>query len=309
MAKTLFMMGNYGGHSSKPNPILAGRQVLESLFRIFDDDKDGKIQTAELASILASWISTIFTLIGDVLDLTEELMFDDAVKTAALQVGMNLDMLPKDSNGNIIIEDALKSLLAEMPDQASETVVSQVNQTTDMVKNQARILVPDIDARFTATTALYDGLLNRLDAMAISGQISKDQCVEIMTPFFCDIIENYLSLDLVSQAKAQHKEETGLEHPLVKPNSDLKQYIHFQEGIPFNLFDDLVNTVVLSLRSFFRGGGLKQFVQAFVDLLDVNNDGTMSKEEITNLGDATRLLFQVRSPPLPFRDWKICHWK
>jgi hypothetical protein len=176
-------------------------------------------------------------------------------------------------------------------------VVSQVNQTTDMAKDQARSLVPDIDARFTATTALYDGLLSRLNSMAISGQISKDRCVEVMTPVICEIIENYLSLDLVSQAKAQFKEQTGMEHPLSKPNMDLKTYTPIKAGIPVNLFDDLVNTVIVSLRSFFRGGGLKQFVQAFFDLLDVNNDGAMSKEEFTNLGDATRLLFQVRSPP------------
>ncbi len=69
---------------------------------------------------------------------------------------MNLEILPKGSSGNIIIDDALKSLFSEMPDQASEAVASQVNQMTDMVKDQARSSVPDIDARFTATTALYD---------------------------------------------------------------------------------------------------------------------------------------------------------
>ena len=286
MAKTAFEMAD-GEDSSKPNLIIAGRQILDSVFRIFDEDKDGKIQTTELASILSSWINTIFTLISEVLDLIEELIFDEAVKTAALQIGMNLEILPKDSDGNIIIEDALKSLFADMPDQASDAVASQVNQTTQMAKDQARSFAPDIDTRFEATTALYNGLLSRLDAMAINGKLSKDRCVEVMTPVFCDMIENFLSLDVVSQAKAQ---------PLSMMNSAVKSMTPIKSGIPTNLCDDLINTVVVSLRSFFRGGGLKQFVQTFFDLLDVNNDGAMSKEEIRNLGDATRLLFQVGRP-------------
>jgi Ca2+-binding EF-hand superfamily protein len=288
MAKTMFEMGR-GRGGQKPNLIIAGRQILESVFRIFDEDKDGKIQTTELASIFGSWINTIFTLIAEVLDLTEELIFDDAVKTAALQVGMNLEILPKDSNGNIIIEDALKSLFSDMPDRASSQVASQVNQTTQMVKDQARSYAPDIDTRFTAATAMYDGLLSRLDSMAINGELSKDRCVEVMTPVFCDMVENFLSLEVVSQAKAE---------PLSMMDSAVKSMTPIKSGIPINLCDDLINTVVVSLRSFFRGGGLKQFVQTFFDLLDVNNDGVMSKEEIKNLGDATSLLFQVRWPRL-----------
>ena len=287
MSETVFRALTGGPSVSKTSPIIVGRKIIDSLFRIFDDDKDGKIQASELASILSSWIGTILNLAVETLDLIEDLLFDDAVKTAALQIGMGLEMFPKDGSGSIIVDQALKTLLDNLPDQASAAVVSQVNMGTQQATRMAQSFVPDIDARFKTTTKLYDGLIARLDSMAVNGQLSKDVAVEAMTPVCCEIIENFLSLEVVSRAKAQ---------PMEGVNSMLEQTVPF--SVPPNLLDDLINTIVISLRTFFRSGGLKQFLQAFFDLLDVNRDGVLSKEEMKNLADATSLLFKV-CPILP----------
>ena len=283
MAETLTKMGNGPQDKSKLNPVIAGRKMIESMFRIFDDDKDGNIQSSELASMFSSWIGTIMNLIVETLDIVEDLLFDDAVKTAAFQAGIGLEMLTnlKDSDGNINIDQALQTILQNVPDRASSMIASQVTSTTEQAKQMTQTFVPDIDERFKTTTRLYDGLMARLDSMAINGELSKEVAVESMAPVCCDIIENFLSLEVVSKAKAQ-------------PMESLNQ---MTEGMPFqarpNLADDLANTVVISLRTFFRSGGLKKFLETFVDLLDVNGDGKLSKEEIKNLADASSLLFTV----------------
>ena len=253
LAETLIGVAN--GQSSggpKTNPIIVGRKLIGSVFRIFDEDKDGNIQISELVNIFSSWISTIFTLVVETLDMIEDLLFDDAVTTAASQIGQNLEFLPRDSNGSIIIDQALRTLLENVPDQASEAVASQVTSTTDMAKQQARSLVPDIDDRFAATTALYNGLVARLGAMAVNGTVSKDLAVDTITPVCCEIIENVLALDVVARAKKE---------PLDQLNSVLRRNSPFPDGLPASLVDDLINTVVVSLRTFFRSGGLKQFLQ------------------------------------------------
>jgi hypothetical protein len=283
MAETLTKIGHGPNNKSKLNPVIAGRKMTESMFRIFDDDKDGNIQSSELASMFSSWIGTIMNLIVETLDIVEDLLFDDAVKTAAFQAGMGLEMFPKDGDGNINIDQALQTILQNVPDQASSMIASQVTSTTEQAKQMTQTFVPDIDERFKTTTRLYDGLMARLDSMAVNGELSKEVAVESMAPVCCDIIENFLSLEVVSKAKAQ-------------PMESLNQ---MTEGMPFqarpNLADDLANTVVISLRTFFRSGGLKKFLETFVDLLDVNGDGKLSKEEIKNLADASSLLFTVTS--------------
>ena len=283
MAETLTKIGHGPQDKSKLNPVIAGRKMIESMFRIFDDDKDGNIQSSELASLFSSWIGTIMNLIVETLDIVEDLLFDDAVKTAAFQAGIGLEMLTnlKDSDGNINIDQALQTILQNVPDQASSMIASQVTSTTEQAKQITHSFIPDIDERFKTTTRLYDGLMARLDSMAVNGELSKEVAVESMAPVCCDIIENFLSLEVVSKAKAY-------------PMDTLKRMIEEMTfDLPSSLADDLANTVVISLQTFFRSGGLKKFLETLVDLLDVNGDGLLSKEEIKNLAETTSLLFKV----------------
>jgi hypothetical protein len=282
MAETLteFAHGRFQGNTKK-NYIIVARNFIAGIFRVFDDDKDGKIQASELDEILSSWTGTIMSLIVETIDIVEDLLFDDVVKTAAFQAGIGLEMFPKDGDGNINIDQALQTILQNVPDQVSSMIASQVTSTTEQAKQITHSFIPDIDERFKTTTRLYDGLMVLLDSMAVNGQLSKDVAVEAMTPVCCDIIENFLSLEVVSKAKAY-------------PMDTLKRMIEEMTfDLSSSLADDLANTVVISLQTFFRSGGLKKFLETLVDLLDVNGDGLLSKEEIKNLAETTSLLFKV----------------
>jgi hypothetical protein len=278
-------------------------KAFEPIFRLFYKAINGEFQATELASAFGSSIDKLFTLIGEVLDLTEELIIEDAVKTTATLIWEMLEtILPTDSNGNIIIEDAPEMLFSDEPEKFFAEMTFEVNQNTQMFKDQVRSFAPDIDARFRATTAIYDVLLSRLDSMAIDRQLSKDRCVEAMTTVFCDMIENLLP------APSRATQCSHTTHLRLRRGASGDRGSPQIEDLPFATPPtspvtgassiDRIHAAVGSLRSFFRGGGLKNFVQNFFDIFDVNNDGIMSKEEIKTLDEATSLLFQVRWPCL-----------
>jgi Ca2+-binding EF-hand superfamily protein len=279
------MTGNAMDTDTKKNPVLTGRKVLASIFRVFDENENGSIEAIELSNIISSWIITIMNLGTDVVALFEDFITADAVKKAALEIGMGLRSVSQtDDSGTIDVDKTLTNLLDSMPDEAPQDLASSVRDHWYRIEREFQPLIPDMDAKTEKAMDKFNALLEKLNSDAEKAEISKESIVQQGTVVFCEIIELFLSVDVIDGWR---------NGPLRFLNRMLVDETPLTEGISEQLSAELLDNLVSHLRHFFRNGGLNQTLQTLFDVIDVNNNQKMSKSELTNLGNMLLLITQV----------------
>jgi Ca2+-binding EF-hand superfamily protein len=278
------MAGNDMGSSSKKNPVMTGRKILASVFRVFDENNNGNIEAIELSNIISSWIVTVMNLGTDVVVLFEDLIKSDAVKKAALEIGMGLRSVTQaDDSGTINVDQTLTNLLDSMPNEAPQELASSLTGGFTNVKEELKELIPDMDDRTKKAMDKFNALLEKVNSDAEKAEISKESMVSQATVVFCEIIELFLSVDVMARS---------MNRPLDLFNGMLVESTPITEGISQQLSAELLDSFVSHLRLFFRGGGLNQTLQTLFDVIDVNNNQKLSKSELTNLGNMLSLMTQ-----------------
>ena len=284
------LSGNSYGSSSKKNPVMTARKILSSIFRVFDENGNGNIEAIELSSIISSWIITVMNLGTDTITMLEDMIKGEAVKKAALELGMGLQSVSK-SGSDINVDQTLKSLLESMPDEAPQTVAEGLTSSFTVLKEEIKVVVPDLEQRNSKALDKYNTLVKAFTSEAESKKIPKDSIVKRSSEVFCDIIDIYLATDVLAR---------GVDRPLTLLNNFLKDSTPISEGIARQYSVELLDSLVSHLRSFFRSGGLQQTLLTFFDLIDVNNDAEWSKQELANLANIMSIITQACTALLRF---------
>ena len=286
IVKSVMELSGNGFGNSKRNPVMTARKILASIFRVFDDNGNGNIEAEELERIVGSWITTIFNLGTDFVAMIEDIIKADAVKKAALQIGLGLQSIARSGDSDSIdIEKTLQSILESMPDEAPQAIASTVTGSWTNAKGEIKYLVPDIDERSKRATDKYNQLIQKFQADAEKAEIKKADIVAQSTVVFCEIIELFLSTDVLARTVSR---------PLDLLNEFFLEKTPITEGVSKQLSAELLDSLVSHLRQFFRGGGLDQTLKTFFDLFDVNNNQSWSRQELTDLGNISSLITRVR---------------
>mmetsp|Transcript_28610 Transcript_28610/g.75323 ORF Transcript_28610/g.75323 Transcript_28610/m.75323 type:complete len:285 (-) Transcript_28610:141-995(-) len=164
-----------------------------------------------------------------------------------------------------------------MPDeeQIQEAFIALSTQLSAVSPSQ---IVPDLEGRKSTVGNKTKALVDALRQKVQNGKISRDMCIGEVLPVFCDIVELFLTEDVTKSSS---------EAALAKINDFLVRSTPVTTGISAELLADTSRQLISHLSKFLRErGGLNQIIKTVLDLIDVNNDQTLSKDEVENLGNA-----------------------
>jgi hypothetical protein len=169
---------------------------------------------------------TILNFGTDLVAMVEDMVKTEAVRKASFDLSRQLQLFAEAEGATINVDETLRRMLQAVPDEASEGVTSSLSSYSGFLRAELRALIPDIDARVDRAVGKYQTLLQQFTAQADTGKLAKERCVRDSTPVLCEIIELFLSADVLARA---------VDAPLRRLNRFLVEETPIVEGVPVTL--------------------------------------------------------------------------
>ena len=268
--------------SEAMNYILMTREVVSYLFRVFDSNCNGNIESQELVPILTGWLIACLNLGTDLLIIVEDLLISAQVQQLVGELGPCVEGVAVSSDTVVTIDDAAQKILALASDAFAllQTYIIDISSSLDLPP--AGFLAE----LFRSQNAV--SLIQSVRRHAESGNLSDVsvvQCVDEVAPLLITLVENCLSSEMISCTVDEAVQ--WLEKKLIKYRGN--QAV----SVPRELVEAAVGSIADSLRNIVRQDVSRQLVKTALDFVDVDGDGMLSKCELGNLADNISQLAKV----------------
>ena len=259
---------------SKSQDLTTTMQIIAAaLFRVFDTDHSGVIDSSEMNEIFSSWLVTLLNLATDTILMVEDLVRSQSIQGAATEIAANLRGLSWAND--VAISDVIEQLLLALPDDWPNAEAPASSQSYPFQEALLSIL-PNADELVQAAADKFSKLWGRLEEQAAAAPLNKERSLAAAEPVLNEIAELFLAPDAAeSAANAVGRWADGLfRHCGGPPDS----------AVPRWLVAGLCDAVAEKLRSYVRQGGLTHLAGTLLALVDVNEDGTLSPSELADIG-------------------------
>jgi hypothetical protein len=164
--------------------------ILDALFRVFDTDKSGALDGAELFTILSSWLTTALNLATDIVLRVEDLLYTPDMQATAAELSSGLRGA---SSHSLAIPDVLHQLLAGLPDAPAAGQRSELS-----LRAALRALFPDADARVQQAADKLAALQRQLEAAP--GPLTNKDGLRAAEPVLEDVARLFLAPEAAAVA-------------------------------------------------------------------------------------------------------------
>ena len=285
LVKYLMELAGYSAQytgSTAPNHILIAREVVSCLFRVFDADKSGNIDTPELVLIFSSWLITLLNLGTDIVIILETFLESDHIKKFADEAGS----VAASKNTVVTVEEATENFLKIVPKALlSHQPMTEMDSTLNDLPASRLTLAREVFEE--ASTKLAE-LFQSLPSKSKSGHLM-EQCIKDAADVLFETLQRLLAPRLLAQA---------VDVAASWLDSQFRNFRHKSTcAIPRVLIETFFQQLANSLQNFDRAM-LCHIVKTFFNFVDVNGDGVISDSELFIFTNNIRSLANV-CPALP----------
>jgi len=253
-------------------------EVVDAIFRICDTDGNGSVESKELADIVGSIIGNLLLFVVTILtDIAPYVVAGPVEGAVRSGFPMLIMMLNGSSEGEPPEELPLAALADFVVAQATAP-----NPWDEMmgIDPSTRVsgLVTNVKKALSAALPVLGPCLDVLGGIftqhAEDGEIDKAKLVDLV-------------MDTVNPMVAGMLESS--EEIIFGYSMGLMETVNFSESTTEALtnglksFSKALSSVAAELQS---SGAVKDYIAALLDMLDVNNDGSMSRDEVMGFSEA-----------------------
>jgi len=276
------------------------RVVAESFFRVFDANGNGVIEVSEVHEIISDIISGLVSALISLIDHFEPVLVKEPLDFITKVFSKSLrDMLGGEGGEDPFqVDKLIEAVVGQLPAmvlEPTDETRQQLEQTLESSLDKMDQMAPNFRSRLGRIQECYDKFFQGFEQRATEGKLSKAACVDLGTDLLLEVYDNFNEVGVSAL-------DNGVGQSLPQIDSALSSMSSMSPNLNSASMDrDLVKEVVLatvaSLRFFIKGGGAKRLLTAVFNLLDINNDGVMSREELRTLADAIFDLVKQRLNP------------
>lgn len=253
------------------------QHILPALFRALDTNCNGVLESIELASFASDVINALVSLLEALLDEIEPIL-EVPVKKFFFEFFSTFT----DGAASINIQSCVDACSLEVFASANRDNAEGLSERTKMASMAVDyLLIPiaSLQAPGTVVQTWKDFLEKfKESADATSCSLPKADAVRLANQSFSVLVDKYCdssrALRLLMNVLAK-----------LIPGFELEEYE----------LDDVLTSATGAARAFLKGGGLKRFLEAIFNFLDINNDGQISVDELLGLSAAASRLLDAQT--------------
>jgi hypothetical protein len=246
--------------------------IAEALFRVFDANGNGLIELFEVNEILSDVISGVAGVLCVLIDHFEPYILKEPLDAITRIYGEQLRQVAGDEPFSV---EKILEFTVRLDDPPPGTA-----SPTEAMEQRLAEVVPGFQEKLAVARQQYDAFFAAFDRQATNGQLPKAKCVDIATGCVVQVFDQVLSIETFQAVSSEPV--SSLDKALARPPLPSLKPASLDPG----LVNEVAGSALGALRGHLKGGGLKRMLTAVFDLLDVNNDGLMSRAELSNLSDA-----------------------
>lgn len=263
-----------GGENGGPNKKI----LVDSIFRIVDENQNGSIEAIEVQPFMTEVITAMAKLFMALFaELEEDLKGGLKKKVLNIFNETFSEMCEEAQSEGVgdgsasLDHDALKAKWVE----AFKEIKESASESESMVEelSEGASMVP---AGIFKKWDLFLDTFRAKVAESGSDSLPIKEVATLMQKAFVPAITAFATPANI---------ELGI--PMVASMAADDEMTEFVEAMGnMGVIGDLTNTISGVANSYFKGGGMKRFCEAILNFMDFNNDGDLSVAELTTLYDA-----------------------
>jgi len=265
------------------------QSIVDALFRIFDIDHSGDIDASEVGQILGRIFSNvlafIFKIISEILPyLAEGPLIGTINQLFDLFCQPGEEAIKIENISHMMMGMLLDDPLSEFPGLGLEEVRADadLSRSYDMLvetqTNKLTMILSGFKAYYEIKghhgSKFMEKVINKFDEVAVEEELPLDQ--------LADIITEIISVPVLRTVEGEQSAEMGRE-VLMAQISQVFPFPIPDSVNPISVFTEFTSAIVSEASLLLKGGSIKSMVTAILTMLDVNNDGTIDKDELTSL--------------------------